>query len=226
MLHAALDASGRVYLHSCYDASVNLIHVRSDDPEYRIIAQKFLNGWLHPDKPTPTIKRIFYVAYSTEEGLEHLGRFSDYCNRVGNVEMLFHGTRCECRIGETATSVTVCASETCNLCKIIKGSYRMERAKGQRMFGPGIYSTEVSSKADIYADNVGASQNKHVMIVNHVALGRSKMMYEASHDMQHAPPMYNSVTAATYPQGGKVNYHEAVVYREDAICANAIVVYS
>lgn len=34
------------------------------------------------------------------------------------------------------------------------------------------------------------------------------------------------VTAATYPQGGKVNYHEAVVYREDAICANAIVVYS
>ena len=34
------------------------------------------------------------------------------------------------------------------------------------------------------------------------------------------------VTAATYAQGGQVNYHEAVVYREDAICANAIVVYS
>ena len=63
----------------------------------------------------------------------------------------------------------------------------------ERMFGPGIYSTEVSSKADIYADNVGASQNKQIMIVNHVALGRSKIMYEASHDMQHAPPMYNSV---------------------------------
>lgn len=63
----------------------------------------------------------------------------------------------------------------------------------ERMFGPGIYSTEVSSKADIYADIVGVSQNKHVMIVNHVALGRSKIMYEASHDMQHAPPMYNSV---------------------------------
>jgi hypothetical protein len=34
------------------------------------------------------------------------------------------------------------------------------------------------------------------------------------------------VTAATFPEGGKVNYHEAVVYREDAICANALIVYS
>jgi len=50
-------------------------------------------------------------------------------------------------------------------------------------------------------------------------------MFEASHDMQHAPHLYNSVTAATYPEGGKVNYHEAVVYREDAICANALIVY-
>ena len=34
------------------------------------------------------------------------------------------------------------------------------------------------------------------------------------------------VTAATFPEGGKVIYHEAVVYREDAICANAIIVYA
>lgn len=42
------------------------------------VSQKFLKGWLHPDKPVPMITRIFYVAYSTDEGLEHLGRFSDY----------------------------------------------------------------------------------------------------------------------------------------------------
>ena len=62
----------------------------------------------------------------------------------------------------------------------------------ERMFGRGIYLTRVSSKADIYVDNVGASQNKR-MIVNLVALGRSKLMYEESHDMQHAPPMCDSV---------------------------------
>jgi hypothetical protein len=33
------------------------------------------------------------------------------------------------------------------------------------------------------------------------------------------------VTAATCPEGGKVNYQETVVYRDDAICANAIIVY-
>jgi hypothetical protein len=62
------------------------------------------------------------------------------------------------------------------------------------MFGPGIYSTNVSSKADDYSANSGnVSIRTRVMIVNHVALGRSKMMYEASHDMQHAPQMFNSV---------------------------------
>ncbi|KAF8193784.1 hypothetical protein BJ912DRAFT_231340 [Pholiota molesta] len=225
MLHAALDASGRAHLHSCYDSSVNLIHVPPNDPEYHIVSQKFLDGWSHPHKAVPTVRRVFYVAYSTAAGLEHLGKFSDYCNRVGNVQMLFHGTQRACRIGETSTSVTACTSQECNLCNILRGSYNMERAKG-RMFGPGIYSTRVSSKADDYSNTSDPSVYTRVMIVNHVALGRSKTMYEASHDMQHAPHLYNSVTAATYPEGGKVNYHEAVVYREDAICANAIVVYS
>jgi len=102
----------------------------------------------------------------------------------------------------------------------------MERAKGARMFGPGIYSSMVSSKADIYSGNVDRTVRDRVMIVNQVSLGRTKIMYEASHDMQHAPHLYNSVTAATFPEGGKVMYHEAVVYREDAICANAIIVYA
>lgn len=101
----------------------------------------------------------------------------------------------------------------------------MERAKGRRMFGPGIYSTSVSSKADDYTSNANDWTKTRIMIVNHVTLGRSKMMYEASHDMQHAPHLYNSVTAATSAEGGKVNYHETVVYRDDAICANAIIVY-
>jgi len=63
----------------------------------------------------------------------------------------------------------------------------------ERMFGPGIYSTNVSSKADDYSANNNFNTRTRVMIVNHVALGRSKLMYEASHDMQHAPHMFNSV---------------------------------
>ncbi|KAF8874517.1 hypothetical protein CPB84DRAFT_1797406 [Gymnopilus junonius] len=209
MLHAALDATGHVHFHTCYNSAVNLIHVPQTDEEYQIIAQKFLDGWKHPHKTKPTIKNIFYVAYSSN-GLTHLGKFSDYSNKVGNTQMLFHGTRRACRIAESPHNVTACSRSDCNLCNILRGSYNMERAKGARMFGPGIYSTLVSSKADDYST---------IWTI-------SKTMYEASHDMQHAPHLYNSVTAATYPEGGKVNYHEAVVYREDAICANAIVVYS
>ncbi|KAF9565448.1 ADP-ribosylation [Agrocybe pediades] len=225
MLHAALDASGNVHLHTFSPGSaVNLIHVPRSDPEYQIISSKFYDGWKHP-KAVPTIERIFYVAYSSA-GLAHLGMFSEYSNKVGNTQLLFHGTRRVCRIGDSPENVTCCNHDNCNLCSILRGSYNMERAQNARMFGPGIYSTAVSSKADIYCSKAYTTQRHRVMIVNHVALGRSKTMYEASHDMQHAPHLYNSVVAATVPEGGKVQYHEAVVYREDAICANAIIVYS
>lgn len=63
-----------------------------------------------------------------------------------------------------------------------------------RMFGPGIYSSNVSSKADIYSGNVDRTVRDRVMIVNQVSLGRTKIMYDASHDMQHAPHLYNSVS--------------------------------
>ena len=62
------------------------------------------------------------------------------------------------------------------------------------MFGPGIYSSLVSSKADIYTTNANGSVRNQVMIVNQVSLGRTKTMFEASHDMQHAPHLYNSVS--------------------------------
>ncbi|KAF5319739.1 hypothetical protein D9619_008877 [Psilocybe cf. subviscida] len=228
MLHAALDSSGNVYIHNCFTEPVNLIHLPPSDQEYRLISQKFSSSWKHPGKPHPTIKHIFYVAYSGGPGLEHLTRFSDYSNRVGNTEMLFHGTSRECTIGDNINNVKCCASTTCNLCCILRGSYTMAKAKNRSMFGYGIYSSSVSSKADGYSRNVGANQyirRPRAMVVNHVAMGKTSMMYKADHDLTHAPITFNSVTAATTTQGGAVLYHEAVVYREDAICANAIVVY-
>jgi len=223
MIHAALDASGYIHIHSCHTSPVNLVHVPQTDPEYHIIAKKFNDGWQHP-KARPTIQNIFYVAYSGS-GLTHLGKFSDYSNKVGNTQMMFHGTKRACTVADNPRNVACCTASDCNLCCILRGSYNMERAKGARMFGPGIYSSLVSSKADIYSMNKNGTMRSRVMIINQVSLGRTKMMFEASHDMQHAPHLFNSVTAATFPEGGKVKYHEAVVYREDAICANAVIVY-
>jgi hypothetical protein len=193
------------------------------------VANAFYEGWQHP-KARPTIHNIFYVAYSGS-GLTHLGKFSDYwyalikllkyssdrlnSNKVGNTQMMFHGTKRSCTIADNPQKVVCCTASDCNLCCILRGSYNMERAKGgespifslsflylferfssslARMFGPGIYSSLVSSKADIYTKNANGSVRNQVMIINQVSLGRTKMAFEASHDMQHAPHLYNSVS--------------------------------
>ena len=62
------------------------------------------------------------------------------------------------------------------------------------MFGPGIYSSLVSSKADIYSTNTDRSVRNRVLIVNQVSLGRTKTMFKADHDIQHAPHLYNTVS--------------------------------
>ena len=81
------------------------------------VADKFYEGWKHP-KRRLIIQNIFYVAYS-RSGLTHLGKFSDYryahlsnylrclnssdrldSNKVGNTQMMFHGTKRACSIAE------------------------------------------------------------------------------------------------------------------------------
>jgi hypothetical protein len=110
------------------------------------VAKKFYEGWQHP-KPRPTIHNISYVAYSGS-GLTHLGKFSDYryaliklleclnssdwleSNKVGNTQMMFHGTKRACSIADSPRNVMCCTKSDCNLCCILRGSYNMERAKG------------------------------------------------------------------------------------------------
>ncbi|TEB22902.1 hypothetical protein FA13DRAFT_1640556, partial [Coprinellus micaceus] len=136
---------------------------------------------------------------------------------------LFHGTTRTCALGSSDNHTKLCHRIDCNLCLILRGSYDIEKAASTGMFGTGIYSTNVSSKADLYA-----SRNRpHLksVILNHVVLGRTQLMKAADHSLQHAPDIYNSVTGATGNQGGALAYHEAIVYREDAMCASAVIFY-
>jgi hypothetical protein len=85
-----------------------------------------------------------------------------------NTQMI-HGTKRACSIAHNPWNVG--CNTNCNLCCILRGSYNMERAKESvvktvslqsfylfeqfatllaRMFGTKIYSSLVSSKADIY----------------------------------------------------------------------------
>ena len=112
--------------------------------------------WQHP-KAKPTIRNIFYVAYSGP-GLTHLGKFSDYryaityhirlpsselvgdSNKVGNTQMMFHGTKRACSIADNPQKVFCCTGSDCNLCCILRGSYNMERAKGGEFQSFSVYN--------------------------------------------------------------------------------------
>ena len=51
-------------------------------------------------------------------------------NKVGNTQMMFHGTKRACSIADNPRNVVCCTGSECNLCCILRGSYNMERAKG------------------------------------------------------------------------------------------------
>ncbi|KAK3315722.1 hypothetical protein B0H66DRAFT_604046 [Apodospora peruviana] len=55
------------------------------------------------------------------------------------------------------------------------------------MFGPGIYTTTVSSKADIYVKNKALS-NKHVMIVCRIADTHPQYLTTADHHRSSPDP--------------------------------------
>ncbi|CCM06379.1 uncharacterized protein FIBRA_08637 [Fibroporia radiculosa] len=63
------------------------------------------------------------------------------------------------------------------------------------------------------------------MLYANVTLGRTKTLYQGKHGLRRAPDGCDSVTAATFAQGGSVQYPEMIVYNEDAICVNSLIIY-
>ncbi|KAJ0415141.1 hypothetical protein BJY00DRAFT_305099 [Aspergillus carlsbadensis] len=132
-------------------------------------------------------------------------------------ELRFHGTQRACRIG--AGSLDPCDNDECYICSILKKGFTLDHANQRAMFGPGIYSTVVSSKADIYAKNHHVRSHKHVILLCGVELGTPKTMYAAGH-----PGLCDSVEGATKADGGALEYRETVVYDERKIKPIGLVV--
>ncbi|KAG2018662.1 hypothetical protein CC2G_008074 [Coprinopsis cinerea AmutBmut pab1-1] len=153
-MHIVVDIRGEAKFHLCNNDPDDLVYIPPDTGDWRQISSHFLTTWSHPQKPLPTIHHIFYITHHTPTSLAHLSRFSNYSNKVGNTQLLFHGTPRSptCQLGSTPQSTRLCnQSENCILCLVLRGSYDIEKAKRGGMFGYGIYSTTVSSKADWYA---------------------------------------------------------------------------
>ncbi|EIW79059.1 hypothetical protein CONPUDRAFT_59609 [Coniophora puteana RWD-64-598 SS2] len=141
-------------------------------------------------------------------------------------QYLFHGTRRACHIGDDRTQINPCNRSDCYLCHIIKCSFSMAHANANGMFGPGIYTSSVSSKSDGYVWNHHIHSHKHAMFLSNVVTGRSQKLYAASHGRRSPDNGYDSVEAVTHKHGGSVDYPETVVYREDAILPSVVIMYT
>ncbi|KAG8915086.1 hypothetical protein FRC00_008076 [Tulasnella sp. 408] len=101
-----------------------------------------------------------------------------------------------------------------------KDSYEYEKVskagsagRSFKRFGPGVYTSTVSSKS--YAEH-------KVVLVAKVALGRESVHYQTTQELTEPPYGYDSVLGEV---GIDLNYDEQVLYKDEAIRPAYVVVY-
>jgi len=113
---------------------------------------------------------------------------------------------------------------SCNLCRIIKRSFELARAGENtnfKRFGAGIYTSATSSKANDYSTSTVSPWK--AMLLNDVVMGKAIKLTWTDTSLTEPPQGYDSVIGEP---GGGLNYDEAVVYNEDAICPSFLIIYS
>ncbi|OJJ46850.1 hypothetical protein ASPZODRAFT_15543 [Penicilliopsis zonata CBS 506.65] len=144
--------------------------------------------WRHPNKKAKLVS--IYVIKNAKDS---------------RLKLRFHGTQRACKIG--SGSLQPCDKSECYLCGILNNGFSLSQANTKGMFGPGIYSSVVSSKADVYANNHHIHCNRHVIILCGVDPGNSIDMKAAGF-----PGPCDSVEGLTKADGGSLEYQETVVY--------------
>ncbi|KAK4446068.1 hypothetical protein QBC34DRAFT_470722 [Podospora aff. communis PSN243] len=141
----------------------------------------------------------------------------------------FHGTRRACHVGDSGPYLQLCNRRVCSLCRILMDGFKMNTA-GSRgyapMFGGGINSTSVSSKADNYAMNHHIKSKLHGIILCLVFIGTYEKLHEAEHWRTAPAEGCHSVMGATQDEGGALQYTEAVVYNEASIIPIGLIMYT
>ncbi|KAH6637205.1 hypothetical protein F5144DRAFT_601879 [Chaetomium tenue] len=174
--------------------------------------------WCHEDK-TSEIQSIFFnrrYAYLFDQMPSGWRRY-------------FHGTKRACHVGGSDGYLELCNGPACSLCRILTGGFKMTSAGSRRyapMFGRGIYSTSVSSKADKYAMNHHIRSRLHGIILCLVFIGTFEKLHQADQWKTAPAEGCDSVMGATVNDGGSRRYTEAVVYRESSIIPIGLIMYT
>jgi len=206
------------------DYSVSLLTRKH--PKYAAIRLQFLQGWKHPDEPTPTVERILQIRNTPYI----YNKYTAYLARVGNEQRRFHGTSLLCSFGVELREPP-CEDSRCAVCNICQDGFRLLYAGSQTKFlrfGPGLYFTATSSKSHSY--NMGSARNGNhqkewrVMFLCKVAVGKAYKT-DGTHQVDGAPRGYDSVIGEPC-SGGILNYDEVVVYHEEAAIPSYLIAYS
>ncbi|RSM10827.1 hypothetical protein CEP52_003414 [Fusarium oligoseptatum] len=181
------------------------------------IEKLFVDGWRDKTK-TSSIKCIYIHTQRAKELVDYLKR--------GEAMVLFHGTQRACHVGDPDHPLRVCNNVECHLCGILRDGFKLDRADSEGMFGPGIYTTDVSSKADKFVMNHHMHSKMHVMLLCAVLPGRSEKLYRADRERRGPSTGYQSVEGAVFAEGGALKYPEIVLYSEDRVVPFGMIVYT
>ncbi|KAI8676273.1 hypothetical protein NCS56_00514700 [Fusarium sp. Ph1] len=181
------------------------------------IVKLFDNGWRHPTR-TATIQCIYVHKQRAQELVAYLSR--------GEARVLFHGTQRACHVGDPNHPLRVCNNTECRLCGILRDGFKIDRAKLTCMFGPGIYTTDVSSKADNWVMNHHMHSKLHVMLLCAVSVGKSEKLYRADRGRKCPSTGYQSVEGAVIAEGGVLHEPEIVLYSENLVVPFGLIVYT
>ncbi|WAO87630.1 Hypothetical protein NCS54_00494600 [Fusarium falciforme] len=159
------------------------------------------------------------------DDIERVQELVAYLNR-GEARVLFHGTQRARHVGDPNYALRVCNNTECRLCGILRDGFKLDWAKSTCMFGPGIYTTDVSSKADNWVMNHHMHSKLHVMLLCAVSVGKSEKLYRADHGRKGPSTGYQSVEGAVIAEGGVLHEPEIVLYSENLVVPFGMIVYT
>ncbi|CAM9669061.1 unnamed protein product [Ectocarpus fasciculatus] len=235
-LEAELKGWGRNKV-SVGRSSSTLRMLDDSDWEYETLCGLFHTRWL---KPQPahgvSIVRIFNIQMPLEVRDKH----EQYKrNVVVNLCQRFHGTSCNAgcnfMVDPQGTAVP-CGLSSCSVCNICMLGFKLgtnvaRTARATRFplrYGPGIYLSSVSGKANDYAKLSAKTGNDgselRCMFVANVAVGKPFNTKNSRLPHSACPPLgYQSVVGEV---GQGLNFDETVVYKEEAALPTHLIVYA
>ncbi|KAJ7064780.1 hypothetical protein C8F01DRAFT_1128148 [Mycena amicta] len=193
---------------------------------YHLIVNRFRSDWRHTDRKIKRIGHIYSINLdqaTLDAQKQYLDSITKSRGRVNINSNLWHGTSRNCTVGDDPKNLNLCRHPDCCLCQILRGGYKHSKAQSSGMFGKGIYSTQISSKAAGFSTNNGRSEYKAILL-NTVVLGNT---YETTKPLRYAtkpPSGYDSVYGET-GDSSSLKFPEYCVYNDNAIQPTNLVLF-